>query len=232
VSDLIQRAQTFAFEIQDLVNRTICTGFQLETRQVDAANAVQIVTVAPGKPSAISVSHPIERSKAVNGERVLGFKVSYTVDLDPNSHHLRVKTSQASVTLIQENQRPLIRLEYERGQGIEPGELALRAHTRHAAHVQIHGTSADLSYIWGLNGRHTKRTLEALHIPVGGRRYRPSIEDFIEFLYLEKLVTGLKPGGQDAIDEGRLRWFEIQLASTIRSNPEFAIQTLKSMGAL
>jgi hypothetical protein len=230
MQNLVEQAQAFAQDMQDLVNSTICSDFSLETISI-SENAVQILSKpSGGTMSAKSISLPIETSPLVNDEPVLGLKLAYTVEADPKSSYLRVRNSAAAITMIQENERPVIRLEFERDKGIEPGEISKRAHGRHAAHFQIHGVSADLSYIWGLTGRHTKRNLESLHIPVGGRRFRPTMEDLIEFLYLEKIVLGLKDGGQSALEAGRKKWFSIQLASTIRSNQLEAIKILETEG--
>ncbi len=227
---LVEKAQRFAQEIEDLVNKTICTDFRLETLQT-VPGQVQIVSKPMSEAISLKpVSHPIEFSQLVRGKPVLGIKLGYSVELDSKTKDLRVRTSSAAITLIQEKEKPIIRLEFERDQGLEPGKISARKHSRHAAHVHIHGTSADLSYIWGLHGRHAKRDLESLHIPVGGRRFRPTIEDLIEFLCQEEIINGIKPGGLKALEQGRTRWLAIQLTSTIRGNLPEAIKIIEAEG--
>ena len=83
--------------------------------------------------------------------------------------------------------RPAVRLEYDRDFGSEPDDTRLGVHRRSAAHVQIHGASEELAYAQAVSGLRLRR-LEMFHIPVGGRRFRPTLEDFIEFLHAEKLI--------------------------------------------
>ena len=51
-----------------------------------------------------------------------------------------------------------------------------------------------MSYASGLLGRPLVTDLSKLHFPSGGRRFRPTIEDFIEFLAQETLIPTPKAG--------------------------------------
>ncbi len=93
-----------------------------------------------------------------------------------------------------------------------------------SAHVQVYGKSPALDL---LNGKgDEKRPLEKLHFPVGGKRFRPCIEDFIEFLINERLVAG-REGWQRYVEAGRNRYQLIQLKAAIRRNPEVVEEYLK-----
>jgi hypothetical protein len=71
-----------------------------------------------------------------------------------------------------------------------------------------------------LNGKEDeKRPLEKLHFPVGGKRFRPCIEDVIEFLINERLVHAHK-GWEHRLEEGRARYRRSQLKAAIRRHPE------------
>jgi hypothetical protein len=53
------------------------------------------------------------------------------------------------------------------------------------AHLQVPGQSGALA---AMTSGPDKRSLDRLHFPVGGRRFRPILEDVIEFLIVEQLA--------------------------------------------
>ncbi|MGA5312537.1 hypothetical protein ACPCTK_00265 [Streptomyces pseudogriseolus] len=93
-----------------------------------------------------------------------------------------------------------------------------------SAHVQVYGTSPALE---ALNGKgDQERTLDKLHIPVGGRRFRPCIEDVIEFLINERLVDAHKDW-QQIVEEGRARYRRSQLKAAMRRHPDVVEEYLR-----
>jgi hypothetical protein len=70
--------------------------------------------------------------------------------------------------------------------------------------------------------------LKDYHFPVGGRRFRPTLEDIIEFLVLERLVEA-HHGWEDAAGEHRSEWDRRQLRAAVRRDPETAMEQLRSM---
>jgi hypothetical protein len=64
---------------------------------------------------------------------------------------------------------------------------------------------------------------------VGGRRYRPALEDILEALITEKILDG-KPGWPRVIDASRENFGRLQLRAAIARNPEIARAALESMG--
>jgi hypothetical protein len=121
-------------------------------------------------------------------------------------------------------------VEYERDKGNEPDDAVPGRHRRSAAHVQIHGSSEELAYIQGLYGSRPLRGLASFHIPVGGRRFRPTLEDFIEFLWAERLIPTVHDGWQDVLQHHRTEWLRRQLRAAVRSDPSTAVAQLEVMG--
>ena len=72
------------------------------------------------------------------------------------------------------------------------------------------------------------KKLPDFHFPVG-RRYRPSIEDVIEFLIVEGLAPA-KDGWQEAMAETREELRLVQLRSVVRRDPEVAAEELRRRG--
>src|SRR6266545_2297303 len=73
------------------------------------------------------------------------------------------------------------------------------------------------------------KSLHKLHFPVGGRRFRPCLEDVIEFLIRERLVVK-KAGWERVLQASRQDFHDQQLGAAIRYRPETAIRELGQMG--
>ena len=71
--------------------------------------------------------------------------------------------------------------------------------------------------------------MDNLHLPVGERRLRPSLEDLLESLIVERILDP-KPGWKDVLDATRREYRIRQIAVVVRSNPATAVATLKRLG--
>jgi len=96
------------------------------------------------------------------------------------------------------------------------------------AHLQVCATSVEWEEAMASYGS-KGRPLRKLHLPVGGRRFRPIVEDLIEFLVTEKLAPG-RTGWKKHVDAGRKRFEERQLRAAVRRNPEIALAILQEEG--
>jgi hypothetical protein len=68
-----------------------------------------------------------------------------------------------------------------------------------------------------------------LHFPVGGSRFRPSLEDVLDMLVRE-LGVDHQPEWRDALAAGRERWRRVQTAAVVRDAPREAIAALAALG--
>lgn len=134
------------------------------------------------------------------------------------------------LVIVQGSGRPAVRVEYDRDQGNEPDDETLAWHRRSAAHVQLRGSSEEFAYVQGLNGDRQLRGLERFHIAVAGRRFRPTLEDFIEILWAERLIAGLHKGWQEVLTHHRSDWLTLQLRAAVRNEPATAVVQLEAMG--
>jgi hypothetical protein len=71
--------------------------------------------------------------------------------------------------------------------------------------------------------------MESLHIPTGGSRFRPSLEDVIEFL-IRDCKFDAEQDWEDAVRVGRERWRRKQLRSAVRDAPQDAAEALTKLG--
>jgi hypothetical protein len=142
-------------------------------------------------------------------------EAQYRCDLDDRGF-LRVLSSYFAI-YAPDGETPLCHYDYERNKEGYP-----------AAHVQIEGECAALG---ALPGPRTAGELAKLHFPVGGRRYRPTMEDMIEFVVTEGFADG-RPAWRTVVDEHRERFREIQLRAAVRRLPDVAVEVLREMGKI
>lgn len=115
-----------------------------------------------------------------------------------------------------------------------------------AAHVQFHATHPELDRAMENAGRATRggRKLQKkfskagaapdasnLHFPVGGRRFRPELEDVLEMLVHEFGIDH-EDNFEAAIVRSRREWRAIQLRAAIQDAPDVAVSELKNLGYL
>lgn len=168
----------------------------------------------PEKPSSTS-----EAIRTLRGERmptaVASVEVAANWRFVPNSTGEWIKTAWSSFALWVDGS-PFIRLEVDPDKGGHDVWLA--------AHLQVTAESLLLGYLLGLQGR-KRRRLDSLHLPVGGFRYRPCLEDFIEFAIDEELIPG-KDGWKGVLDETREEYRMSQLRSLVQKYPDVARSAL------
>ncbi len=64
---------------------------------------------------------------------------------------------------------------------------------------------------------------------MGGKRFRPALEDLIEFMVTEEMVEP-RPDWHDTLDVHRAKWEAIQLKAAVRRNQHDAADALKESG--
>lgn len=71
--------------------------------------------------------------------------------------------------------------------------------------------------------------LSKVHLPVGGERFRPALEDLIEMLIRDCGIDGA-PGWEGAVEKGRMRWRIRQLRASVRDQQAEAVDVLRTLG--
>ena len=154
----------------------------------------------------------------------LFLRARYIVEMGPKDGHLRVASSMvglwADVTGGRKRPRPIVRVEYDRRQS---------ASGQAAAHVHLHANSPELAWMYGSAGRPAP-DLHALHFPVGGRRFRPTLEEFLLFLDREDLFNDWKEGWKPRLIRSLEAWERRQARATARQFPEEAVGALETLG--
>ena len=141
----------------------------------------------------------------------------HTLDLDDSGEFLT--TSRSTYTLRADDaSTPIITYDFVR----EP------PNPYPEAHVHVHGQSDALQRMLDSCGLEDRKPAD-LHIPVGGRRFRPCLEDIIEFCILEELVTP-RDGWREVLDDRRREYHERQLRAAVRHFPTHAAAVLSNEG--
>ena len=207
--DLGKKAAGFAETIQQLLNGTVCDGVTVQAYVY--------------QPTRVLVGHGLSK-QAVEAKpfrlclgrgRARGWMdVSYRLSLDDEGKYLTVVSSYVGIYASEDPESMLCHVDYERSK-----------HGYPEAHLQVGGHSPALA-AWRLTGGAKDKPLHDLHFPVGGRRYRPALEDVIEFLIAEKL-TEPRAGWQRVLDKSRDDFRRLQLRAAIRRDMPTATQAVK-----
>lgn len=191
--ELVREANAFADEIADLLSRTVT-----EDPPIRALARANRVVVAPLDGDGNKVDIPL----TVVGENRLDLRIEYRCTWDFAGRYLAIDKSEFALK-VPHLREALIRFDY------------VRDHSWAPAHVQVHAESSALGWLHSFTGTTKPPKVQELHLPVGGRRLRPSLEDVIEFAIRDLAVTA-KAGAADRIAEGRRRWRRLQVKALIR----------------
>lgn len=214
--DLEKESRAFKNELDELLNRTICSGISLKSILTSTSPQRTIVGYKITRDNQ-DLTEGIPITTGQDPRFYLGLSVRMAPD---QAQTFLMVTSSVMILAIApdvaDESNLLLHYDYERGKADYP-----------EAHLQICASSPAWKKAGQrLDGR--ERLLERLHLPVGGRRYRPTLEDIIEFLITEKLAKPLD-GWETAINESRDRFRNKQLRAAVRRDPESAIAVLKSL---
>ncbi|WIM67620.1 hypothetical protein QP027_11125 [Corynebacterium breve] len=218
--NLVEQAEEFFEETWDVLARVL----PLDKDQVEPS-------IEHNKDSGLVVAE-VELPLAYNGPAVedneplpefsdlFRVVIRYVMCFDRSNTYLTVSRSKYELRV---HTSPGIRFEFERDNASAP-----------TAHIHYSGNGGLLSPIIMRNFSHTKDArkkgdIQRLHLPVGGRRFRPSLEDFLYFVIKECGFRG-RSGWENFLLERREKWLDLQLKAAVRDNPEIAAEELKRLG--
>lgn len=210
--DLAGRAREFAGQLADVLNRTVCHGITI--RAVKARRDVFKVGYDLKSDDYRVAPIPL----TIDAKRPSGYLgVTYSLSADDEAKYLMVRSSVLTYGHDRDTEHPLFHYDYERD----------KADNYPDAHLQVCAESPAWDSIRSTRG--LNKSLDALHLPLGNRRFRPTLEDLVEFLIVENLADG-QPRWSSALGEGRERFAELQLRAAIRRRPDVAAAALTDLG--
>jgi hypothetical protein len=213
--DLRERAAAFAQELQETLSGVLPGDFQL----ISVAHNGRYV-VRPAGSEAKSQRVPLYIGEVLAAK----LKVQVFLGLDHSGEFLKTMGSAVAIESVLDR-TPLIRQEFR-------SDMAKDAPF---AHWHIHADRGALSHLLGQ--AHAVRSdvvqnphdMSSLHFPVGGERFRPCVEDVLEFAVRE-LGVDCKTGWEGALKAGREKWRRRQFRTTVRDLQEEAADVLRKQG--
>lgn len=211
---LLDQIRAFGTELADLLENTVgCQRLHLEARWREAHNDGRLgyKLDRAGIPTRIRLPGP-------GGTPSCHLYMLFRLTINDAGYLVTTKSALRLFLDEQSDSPSLFRYEYVRDYNLDYPNPHL--------HVE-----AEVSEAWRELNRRTnqKKGLGQLHFPLGGKRYRPSVEDFLEFLIYEGYVRAVA-GWEDAIEVYRSEFHKRQLSAAVKANPESAIQTLRDLG--
>lgn len=204
--DLQLQAEEFGQEMAGLLSATL-PGLPTPPVEILQHNDRVIIRPPDGKPLPLYIK----------GEHLAGIKLSVACTVDSTGKYLAVAESTFNL-LAKLDRTPVYRIHYRRTPANEP-----------AAHLHVHAHRGALSHLLSQAGHAQPHDISSLHIPVGGSRFRPCLEDFVQFLIME-CGFDAKPDWRVHVDAGRTRWRCRQAAVVVRDVPEEAARVLRELG--
>lgn len=209
VGDLRQQVEEFGSQMAELLCATLPDmpdpAVDMEHRSKSNLYVISVGEGARGVPL------------FVGAKRIATLTASVSCRLDSVDRYLAVEHSKYSV-LADVDRTPIMRYEYHRDMDAAP-----------TAHIHVHAHRGALSHLLSRAGHGTPHDMSALHIPLGGSRFRPCLEDLVQFLIQECRFDSLS-GWQAYVEEGRERWRRRQVAAVTRDVPDEAARVLQELG--
>jgi len=163
------------------------------------------------------VVKPASLAMTIGGEALASLDIEFRCTWDSAHTYLAVDKSTVKVGALLDR-APIFRFEYDR-----------EAHSKPTAHIQVHGHRGALSHLLSRARHETPHSMEALHLPVGGARFRPCVEDVLQFL-IQDCGFDARSDWKNHIAAGRERWRRYQVRAAVRDAPTDAADILRALG--
>lgn len=212
-SQLVDQARSFAADVSELLNNTVTNGVRVSAVLDHRGTCWAAPGITKTDLTAVKAVPLRQGRKAAPGYLM----VAFVLQLDAEGEHLTVAKSQYGLYVDEDLQEMALHYDYDR----EPGNVYP------LAHVQMSGQCDALDAIGQRAG--VVKEVKDYHLPVGGKRFRPSLEDLVEFLIVEGIAEGAD-GWEGVVREHRATWERVQLMAAVRRNERAAAEQLEAMG--
>lgn len=153
----------------------------------------------------------------INGKLHAWLRIDFLCRLDVTAEFLTIDKSKIWIVATVDS-TPLFRFEYLYDADWVPH-----------SHIQVHGERGALSHLLSQTGHKRPHNMSALHLPTGGARFRPNLEDVIQFLVVDCKFDALDDW-RAAVDARRAEWRKTQTRAACRALPQEAAEQLIKMG--
>lgn len=209
--DLAAAAGEFGKELQKLLDAVLPyeSGMDPIRRQVTVTASHLLFAVELGTAGG-------KRAETIpllkDGVKVAELFVEVRLMADSEDRYPAVAKSKFELRI---NRHPLVRLDFSKDMHTVPG-----------CHWNVHAERGAVTALLARNNPDHSGELSKIHLPVGGARMRPCLEDLLQML-IEEFRFDAMPGAKEAIEAGRVRWRRRQLAAMVRDDAEEAVRVLR-----
>lgn len=224
MTDFEQQTNRFALELMETLAGVLPRGDLGFDVAISQSHGSLLAVIRQSDPDGISLD--------VEGQPHLRLIVDLKCVWNSTAQYLGVRDSTFELRL-RGTTEPLLRYDYLRdaGVGIPAAHINVHAH-RDEMVMALIGSGPrhkGKSRIKALDDKKTPK-LSKLHLPVGGHRFRPSLEDVLEMVVKEFGIDVRDSSYRTALEAGRARFRRRQLASAIGDDPASAVEALRALG--
>lgn len=211
-SDLGSLSLDFAARIQALLRAVLPGEITIESTEAGTYFSVHPVG---------SVASQRAVPLFMGGEPLARLSLTFRQELDRTDRYL--KTSESSFTVYSDvDRQPLFMLDYKASMNQAP-----------VSHWNLFSERGAFSHLLSrahaLGRVKNPHQISTLHFPTGGERFRPSLEDLLQFLVRE-CGFDAHPGWQETLAASREEWRRLQLRAAVRDLQEDAARVLEENG--
>lgn len=163
----------------------------------------------------------------VAGNPLFRLAARYYCELNQASTYLAVEQSAFTVFHFAKTE-PILRYDFIRKPKGDVPSAHINMHTESAALIAAMEDAGSNRRIQRRRTAGTPRAAQ-LHLPLGGPRFRPALEDVLEMLVVE-LAIDCANGWRESLREGRSLWRDTQLRAAVADNTSAAVEALEELG--
>ncbi len=222
---LLDEAEAFAERLTRLIRGTVggVHRFEVIAGRSERRKKIGPAPFVTGEERGFQLIPLRRRVDPDDGDTPVLLKVAFDVGLDDQEDRfLTVEHSTFGLWIRSHpgrDPRPVVRIEYDRSATSKP-----------QAHVHLHAESVELGWLYGTADRPLP-SLHEIHFPMGGRRFRPTLEDFLLFLDREGLFTDwVDPSWRSVVEESLGDFEQRQARATVRRHRDAAVAELRRLG--
>ena len=154
---------------------------------------------------------------SVEGDVLAWLRFNYFCRMDATNQYLAIDKSKVWIVAAVDS-TPIFRFEF-----------LYEADWVPQSHIQVHGHRGALSHLLSKAGHPAPHDMAALHLPTGGARFRPNLEDVIQFLITDCRFDHHESWRQ-AVERERAGSRVIQTRAVVRAMADVAAEQLLDMG--
>lgn len=221
-TELLSQVDVFAGDIHDVLTRVLPVKVQPLTVTATAGSRPHVV-IQQSESSGVELT--------ADGTPVLHLSFRFWCTWDSAGSYLAVRKSEVGVNSVVSD-TPLFHYDYiaESSEDVASAHLNIHAHRDEVVFAMLaagrthRGKTRDYAVRKGTIPR-----VSSLHFPLGGHRFRPCLEDVLEFL-IREFGLDTKDQWRDVLQTSRRTWRERQLKAAVRDDPDSAAAALRALG--